>query len=198
MTYVKGHIPPMKGKEFLPAEERFWEKVAKTETCWLWTGTVKSNSYGCFWHKGKNRHAHRWAYELLVGKIPPKMQIDHLCRNRACVNPKHMEVVTNRENGLRGESPAGKNARKTHCVNGHEFTEENTYSQKPGWRECRICRKVKKDAWEKARKECAEIAKNEGQYWRKRQASTEIIQKLNDEAGNCAYRIAQAIEKGEV
>src|SRR6266849_5089721 len=102
-------------------QERFWAKVHKTDTCWEWTGALW-RGYGYF----RTWIAHRVAYELLVGPIPPEKQVDHLCRNRGCVNPEHMELVTSYENILRGEGPTAANKRKLVCSNGHPFTPENT------------------------------------------------------------------------
>ncbi len=88
------------------AEERFWDKVERTETCWFWRGACNEKGYGYFHWDGHWRKAHRFAYELLIGPIPEGLTIDHLCFVRHCVNPVHMEPVTLRENILRGEDRA--------------------------------------------------------------------------------------------
>lgn len=119
---------------------RFWSHVDKTENCWLWTGS--HGLYGVFRIGGRDGHnigAHRYAYELLVGPIPGGMQLDHLCRVKLCVNPDHLEVVTPRENTLRGGTIPAANAAKTHCLRGHPFDEPNTYWHR-GRRYCRACR----------------------------------------------------------
>lgn len=89
--------------------------------------------------------AHRWGYERFIGPVPPELHMDHLCRNPGCVNPAHLEPVTPGENVLRGVSFSALNKRKTHCMHGHEFTEENTlrYSYN-GYhkRACRICKRA--------------------------------------------------------
>lgn len=126
---------------------RFWRKVdqsAGPAGCWLWTGAVNSRTsrgYGVAWAGDRIQLAHRVAYELVIGPIPDDADIDHLCRNRLCVNPAHLEPVTHRENVLRGEGPSAREARKTHCKNGHEFTPENTYAwpARPWQRQCRRC-----------------------------------------------------------
>lgn len=82
--------------------KRFWSKVDKTDTCWLWTGSGNPGGYGLFLSNGKNQSAHRYSYKLHKGEIPAGLYLDHLCRVPACVNPDHLEPVTNRENGIRG------------------------------------------------------------------------------------------------
>jgi len=102
-----------------PAEERFWEKVRKSDGCWEWLAYKNSDGYGTFRVDGRMVLAHRWAYEHLVGPIPPELECDHRCRNRACVNPAHLQLVSHKENVLRGVGPAAQHARKTVCKNGH-------------------------------------------------------------------------------
>lgn len=123
-----------------PAAERFWEKVQITEGCWLWLAGTSTDNYGVFTLR---RHvqvrAHRFSYEQLVGEIPEGLHLDHLCRNRACVNPAHLEPVTSRVNTLRGVGPSARNAAKTHCDSGHPLDEDNTYHHE-GRRRCRACR----------------------------------------------------------
>jgi hypothetical protein len=108
--------------------------------CWLWLGSLnRDNGYGRFYLRYKSYLAHRFSYELQNGPIQNGLVLDHLCRNTSCVNPKHLEVVTNKENILRGISPSAENKRKTHCPIGHEYTEKNTRISKTGKRSCRTC-----------------------------------------------------------
>lgn len=126
----------------------FWEHVEKTDTCWFWRGAIsKKTGYGvCTISDAKEGKrtwlAHRLAYELLRGTIPEDLALDHLCRQRSCVNPAHLEPVTTRENTLRSENFIAHHARKTHCVRGHPFDAENTYIEpRRGGRVCRTCRR---------------------------------------------------------
>lgn len=136
-------------------EARFWSRVAKTETCWIWQGAVGTRGYGFLagLYKGQYKTflVHRYAYILHVGSIADDLTIDHLCRNRRCVNPAHLEVVSRWENVRRGETITGNNSRKTHCKHGHAFDEANTYVASSGGRHCKLCL-ARRDRERKARK----------------------------------------------
>lgn len=140
--------------ETLKTHQRFLEKFRVADNgCWEWTAAlVNSDGYGAFYYDGnRSGRAHRYAYQHYIGPIPEGLTIDHLCRNRKCVNPDHLEAVTNKENLRRGESPTAINARKTHCIHGHEFTPENTLWEKKG-RACRECKRARnREADRKAR-----------------------------------------------
>lgn len=108
--------------------ERFWTKVRVGDdaACWAWLGALAPAGYGRFRYEGRTAQAHRVAWELTNGKIPAGLVIDHLCRNRACVNPAHMEVVTQGENIRRGDSLRVRRENAvaaTHCKNGHAWAE---------------------------------------------------------------------------
>lgn len=116
-------------------EQRFWEKVDRggPDECWAWTGGGPP-SYGRFGIGGRTHLAHRVAYELMVGPIPDGLDIDHLCRNKVCVNPAHLEPVPHAVNVRRGPKP-----KPSHCKRGHEFNQANTYFKNDGGRQCRAC-----------------------------------------------------------
>ena len=137
--------------------ERFEAKYSPEPMtgCWLWTGaavkpwrkgaTVNGHGYGLFSWNGRLGMAHRFAYEHYRGPILEGMVTDHRCRTRECVNPWHLDLVSQQENLMRAESSlAAQNAAKTCCAHGHEFTAENTYHTPCGRRHCKICRRRNK------------------------------------------------------
>ncbi|MCP4493336.1 MAG: HNH endonuclease [Gammaproteobacteria bacterium] len=133
---------PNQYRTFETVEERFFSKVAFGHgpgACWAWKAGLNSRGYGLFWTDNAQHLVHRISYEWCVEPIPEGLTIDHLCRNRACVNPAHMEPVTDRENVRRGECFSAVNARKTHCPQGHPYAGENLYVKPNGNRICRIC-----------------------------------------------------------
>lgn len=118
------------------ALQRFFASIRILENgCWEWQGYVWKSGYACFWASGKNQRAHRWAYFALRGEMPEGLEPDHLCRNKKCVNPWHLEPVPHRENARR------RNAVITHCRRaGHLLSGDNLYTDPRGRRECRTCR----------------------------------------------------------
>lgn len=138
---------------------RFWSKVDKSRDCWLWTGGKSNTGYGAFNLGGRPDSAHRIAFVWERGEVPEGMVLDHICHNddklciggvgcihRLCVNPNHLEVVTRGENVRRGklvQAAIARYLKRTHCRNGHEMTEGNTF-QKPNTsqRICRECHRI--------------------------------------------------------
>ncbi len=129
-----------------PILERFWEKVYidKPSSCWKWIAGCTEKGYGHFNIAYKeNAKAHKFAFELFFGEVPIGLELDHLCRNRNCINPFHLEIVTHQENMRRGHfvGTGLHNRIKTHCLKGHPYNIENTYINPAGKRNCRICLK---------------------------------------------------------
>lgn len=126
---------------------RFIKKIrSDNQGCWRWIGAIGGTGYGTFKVSGTYWRAHRFAYTFWVGAIPDGMHLDHLCRVPSCVNPEHLEPVTNAENTRRGLAGSQHSA-KTHCAKGHEYDEQNTkfYRRKDGrvQRQCRACDRVR-------------------------------------------------------
>lgn len=134
-----GELPP-KLDPIVRTQRTFWSRVVKTEHCWEWRGYVSRYGYGQFaFSPGKTHRAHKLAWEWQNGPVPNGLVLDHLCRNRACVRPEHLEPVTPRTNALRGIGVTAVNSRKRFCKQGHEFTTENTRIGTSGGRICRTC-----------------------------------------------------------
>lgn len=147
-----GDPEKVRSRHGMTESDRFWDQVEKRDGHWLWTGG-KSSGYGLFGRSdGRTQQAHRFAWEDLIGPIPDGLVLDHLkdrCGNRACVKvlsdesgPNHLEPVTSYENWRRGTSFSTINLASTHCIHGHEFTEENTYTKPDGGRQCKACRRI--------------------------------------------------------
>ena len=122
--------------------ERIQKKIEPEPTsgCWLWVGATSSHGYGGVSYGGRSMPAHRAVYLMTGGQIPDGLDLDHLCRVRSCVNPRHLEPVTRKENLHRGPSTLSAiHTAKTHCPAGHPFSAANTYYRKQGYRRCRAC-----------------------------------------------------------
>ncbi len=119
--------------------ERFLKKIQVLDNgCWKWIAQLDQDGYGVFWKTAEKAYrSHRFIYEYYHGHICSDLTIDHLCRNRWCENPPHLELVTNKENVRRGDN---FNRDKTHCLQGHPYSGFNLIIRKNGKRECRICK----------------------------------------------------------
>lgn len=144
------NIKPWRGRNRFttqPTTDRFWEKVDKSGTCWLWLGGKGRDGYGRFaLSGGRMVAAHRFAYEAVVGEIPRGLQIDHLCRVTECVNPAHMEPVTAAENSRRRAACTPPKPQPTHCGQGHLLDDENT-RWTAGRKTCRRCNAERSRRW---------------------------------------------------
>ena len=125
--------------------EKFWAKVIVTDECWGWRGAPSDAGYATIHLRGSLtgfKVAHRWLWEQLYGPLPDCLELDHLCRNRICTNPDHLEPVTHLENvrrGVTGEVARARQLVKTHCPQGHAYDEINAHFSKDGRRYCRAC-----------------------------------------------------------
>jgi HNH endonuclease len=141
--YVKGEYRRyLNGHSRIPLEDSYAEEDRGHETpCWVWQRPLNGNGYGELRFNNRGRKAHAVFYERKHGEIPAGLELDHLCRVRACVNPDHLEPVTHAEN-MRRSVPGGpfaENAARTHCIHGHPFDEANTIIGPRGNRQCREC-----------------------------------------------------------
>lgn len=134
--FIRGH----QNRSKLTDADRFFQKVKRAEGngCWVWLAALQGDGYGYFHRpQGGTTYAHIVCYEFFHGKKPGGMDLDHLCRNLRCVNPSHLELVTHRENVLRGRGIAAQRIKQTHCIRGHELSGE------PGKRRCKTCHNIR-------------------------------------------------------
>lgn len=140
---LKGDTRSCGCKKRVDAIANFWTKVRKSDGCWEWTGYIASHGYGLISVSSKRTYAHRFSWELTNGAIPIGLVIDHLCMNRSCVRPDHLEVVTNHENWRRGFSVPAMRSRQQACSNDHALIGDNLVTLKRGGRDCRTCQKLR-------------------------------------------------------
>ena len=128
-------------RKILSPDQLFDRKISPEPTsgCWLWLGATTKDGYAVFRSQRKLIYAHRFSYQKSIGEIPAGCELDHLCRNRMCSNPHHLEAVSHRENCLRGKSPVADCAQKTHCPRGHQYNKQNTRISARGKRYCLAC-----------------------------------------------------------
>ena len=148
--------------EIIPASEdiaklssRFWAKVdRRLNGCWTWRAALQRNGYGTFGVGRKMVPAHRVAWALANGSIPFGMNVDHLCRNRSCVRPDHLEAVTSRENSLRGAHPQFTAHRELRCTRGHDLSTDDAYAvMANGGKRCKECQRMRNKRWYDANRE---------------------------------------------
>jgi len=139
-------IPQLTPKQI----QKFWNRVTKTDSCWLWTGRIDESGYGRTYVSGAIYMAHRIAYQLTHGSVPTTLTLDHVksrgCTHRNCVNPSHLEPITLRENILRGSSLPAQLAARTECKRGHNLLNPDNiriinHPKRP-YRICLLCRRI--------------------------------------------------------
>jgi len=161
------------GRPPTPPIARFWQKVKKTENgCWRWTAYIDSDGYGRFyWQSGRTAGlAHQFSYAFFKAPLDPTLTVDHVCRNRWCVNPDHLRQISGYQNILIGEGASAVNARKTRCKRGHAFSSNNTRIASDGSRVCLICEKERVDKYRTKNPKAARLAAQRyrdrhGVYW---------------------------------
>jgi hypothetical protein len=127
-------------------------QFSQYDECWYWTGCVTKagTGYGLVQPRGeKLQGAHRWFFRMSKGEIPKGMHLDHLCRHSTCVNPEHLEIVTPRENTMRGIGPSAINVTKTNCPKGHLYAGDNLYVTSEGFRQCKECVRQRSREWQR-------------------------------------------------
>ena len=153
-----GPAPPGRQRLKMPIRKHWRNGLAKVpdsflkrvnihpDGCWEWTGATDTSGYGRYRYGGRHEPTHRLLWKLTVADVAGDLELDHLCRNRVCCNPDHLEPVSRRENTLRGEGPTAVLARKTHCKRGHPLSGANLYTYPNGKRLCRECERMRKRA----------------------------------------------------
>ncbi len=144
--------PGVKGFVSVPAGQRFWSKVTKTDNCWLWNGATQSEGrYGVFWNDGKSYRAHRFAWESVNGPAPKELEVCHNCDVGLCVNPDHLFLGTHKENmddaKVKGRLKHGTQPRLEVCRKGHAMVGDNVYVTKKYGRRCRVCMNEYSRVW---------------------------------------------------
>jgi hypothetical protein len=186
-----------------PLRERLLSRLVVTPgaECLLWTGSINSAGYGVISVNGRYELVHRVMFEMFDGPIPEGLQLDHVrdrgCMHRHCANVSHLEPVTSRENTRRGDSPAGLNAGKTRCPQGHEYDEPNTLRDKRGRRDCRQCNA--KDGPERVRDRARRASRRTPQYVRARDMVIRVAQTSDsftamDIRGNVAVPVGNLLK----
>lgn len=157
MADTRTSIRKPRGQSRKGVSGRLWERVSPEPNsgCWLWLGGHSPRGYGMFYVNGKNRAVHRVSFELYVGPIPDGLELDHKCRNPACLNPAHLEPVTHIENMRRGQPgiiTGAKQRAKTHCPSGHKYEGRNLYVRNNGERECAECSRIRSKEYQRKRR----------------------------------------------